>query len=211
MPCPVQQMICKIVVTFDQNVLDPICQICCPTDWTYTLGSGGVAGRDGITFQYVGGQPGCTGAIGADPLDFNLCGFNTSGPIGYLVCAYFCTNTVTGGCEPDPSPCCLPFTSTITCPTSGVASIIESKLFAVDEGFPNPAASSIRFDYTAPYQGTMSLTLVDILGKTVSMSSNIVAQGDGNVIINLTGVQAGGYYCVFEFNGERITKRIEIK
>jgi len=128
------------------------------------------------------------------------------------VCGYICDNTVTGGCEADPSSCpCQHFTSTITCPTSGIAPIPDSKPFAVDEGFPNPASSSIRFDYSAPYEGAMSLTFVDILGKTVSMSNSLVAQGDGNETINLTGAQPGGYYCVFEFNGVRITKRIEIK
>lgn len=81
----------------------------------------------------------------------------------------------------------------------------------VDDGYPNPATSSIRFDYVAPYSETMTLTVVDLLGKTVGTSNSRVSKGDGNVTISLSGTRPGSYYCIFDLFGDRIMKHIEVK
>ncbi len=127
--------------------------------------------------------------------------------------AYYCSSdNLTGSCEVSDAFCeSVPFTSTIACEIDGVDAASETESLTVDGGYPNPAISSIRFDYMVPNQGMMTATLVDMLGKTVSTSSRPVSNGDGNVTIDLAGAQPGNYYCVFELNGERVTKRIEIK
>ena len=107
--------------------------------------------------------------------------------------------------------CSQHFESTVNCGTGPDAVTTSNIPFSVDAGFPNPASSSIQFDYSAPIGGMMSLMVVDILGKTVSTSNHVITQGDGNVTIDLAGVQPGAYYCVFELNGERTTKRIKVK
>ena len=73
----------------------------------------------------------------------------------------------------------------------------------VAQGYPNPATSSIQFNYSAPNPGLLTLTIVDLLGKTVSTTNRIVSPGDGNVTIDLSGAQPGNYYSVFELNGDR--------
>ncbi len=57
----------------------------------------------------------------------------------------------------------------------------------------------------------MTMTLVDLLGRTIAISTQPVSNGDGAVTIDLTGAQPGAYYCVFDIGGQRITRRIQVK
>ncbi len=217
--CPQQpnEFICQVEVDFDSGISEIPCCYSLPPGWTYAPALGHSNDNDDdeyATFTY-NGEPGtgCSGAINAQgtPLVFVLCGFNTSAPIHYTVKLDYCQNTNAGGCVEDGSSCVKPFTSTISCGTSGVGSASVTEPFTVTDCYPNPATSSIRFDYSTPNVGVMTLTLVDMLGKTMSSSRSVVSSGDGNVTIGLSDAQHGNYYCVFDFNGERVTKRIEIK
>jgi hypothetical protein len=201
--CPGQ--LCGFNITFDNNNFDPLCSVCLtPPGWTVTQNPDG-----SLSIDFSGTN--CSGALGNQPLDFQFCGFNTPGPVGYTVEGFYCTSDLSHDCIPGTEYCSQHFESTINCGTGSDAANTTFVPFSVDAGFPNPASSSIRFDYSTPLAGMLSCTLVDILGKTVSTSSNTVSTGSGNIIIGLNGAQPGAYYCVFDLNGQRVTKRIEVK
>ncbi len=206
--CPGTSL-CGFHIEFDDSNFDPLCSVCLiPPGWSITQNADG-----SLDIDYSG--PDCSGALGngAPPIDFQFCGYNTPGQVGYTVTAYVCQQggPEGGACVPGPEFCSRHFESTINCGTGPDAVTTSYVPFSVDAGFPNPATTSIRFDYSAPHGGMMGLTLVDILGKTVSASNHTIAQGDGNVTIGLAGAQPGAYYCVFELSGETVTKRIEVK
>jgi Secretion system C-terminal sorting domain len=207
--CPGTSL-CGFDIVFDNDNFDPLCQVCfAPPGWTVTPNPNG-----SLSIDFSGSD--CSGSLvsGAPPLDFQFCGFNTPGPVGYTVTGWICQQ---GGVAGSPCMrgttefCSKHFESTINCGTGPDAVTTTYIPFSVDGGYPNPATSSIRFDYSTPATGILSCTLFDVLGKTVSTSSNNVSVGSGNVTINLNGAQPGAYYCVFELSGQRVTKRIVVK
>ncbi len=200
--------ICGFDVVFDNGNFDPLCNVCSlPPGWEYSQDPDGE-----LHLNYSGP---CSGSIqGNGPhLHFQFCGYNTPGQVCYTVTGYACgDNPSNGQCFNGGTPWCSPhFCSTITCGTG--ADVVTSSYtpFSIDAGFPNPTSSSISFGYSSPYNGVLSCTLFDVLGKTVNSSNYTISSGTGNVTIVLNGAQAGVYYCVFEINGQRFTRRIEVK
>lgn len=204
--CP-GQSVCGFDVTFDNNNFNPVCQICqMPPGWGWSQDDNGV-----FHFDYSGSN--CNGAIipGNAPVHFQFCGYNSDQNIGYTVCRFYCTQDPQSGlCVRGQEICCRHFTSSVNCGTDDVGLKGMETSFSVDAGYPNPAQSSVRFDYKTPINGEMTLTLVDILGKALSTSSDIISIGEGYVTIGLADAQPGVYYCVFDLNGQRITRRIRI-
>jgi|GEM_PF-5478459 len=206
--CP--SPICEVQLEFHGDAITPCdCQIE-PTGWELNTWPTGPWGGPVYTFK-LNGKP-CSDAIGSEPLHFLLCGLNSSS-VTYTVRVFFCTeDPQTGTCSPDPnSICSKTVTSTVNCGTSDVGIGQWSKKLNVEDGYPNPATNSIRFKYSAPYDETMSVTLVNVLGTTVGTSSSAVARGDGNVSIDLSAVKTGNYYCIFDLAGNRVTKHLVIK
>jgi hypothetical protein len=198
--------ICGCDVSFDDQSFNPICNVCyMPPGWGYTTD----VPYDGILkFRYSGTNCSAT----PTSLDFKFCGQNvTDEYVCGNVTVYTCTTNPTSGlCQAGFSPCAAPFCATLTCSLADVASGNPNSL-TVDAGYPNPATSSIRFGFSATSQGNMTMMLVDILGHTVSTTNNIVLQGDGSLMIDLAHLQPGGYFCVLDFNGTRITRRVQVK
>jgi hypothetical protein len=204
------QGLCGFDVTFDNGNFDPLCicpEYALPPGWTLTQDPDGE-----LHLNFSGTD--CSGSVGEIPVHFKFCGYNSPGSVGYTVCGYYCSNggPSGGGCVPAGEFCCQHFYSTINCGTGPPSSVTSSTIpFSVEDGFPNPATSSIRFDYSTPFSGVLSCTLIDVLGETVSTSTNNISMGTGNVTIGLNGAQPGVYYCVFEFSGQHVTKRIVVK
>ncbi len=198
--------LCGFDITFDNDNFDPLCQVCAlPPGWIFTQNPDG-----SLSLDYSGSD--CSSSVGPVPMHFQFCGHNSSGSLGYTVCGYACTqDPTTGRCVRGGEWCCKHFTSTVNCGSAGVASVPDTKPLTVDAGYPNPATSSIRFDYSAPNEATMTLILVNVLGTVLNTTSTVVSKGDGSITIGLAGAQPGAYYCVFELNGQRITRRIQIK
>ncbi len=69
--------------------------------------------------------------------------------------------------------------------------------------FPNPTASDVRFNYTLPQEGDVSLELFDRLGKEVLPSFNAYQkEGYYSMYLNTSGLNAGVYIYQFVFNGQ---------
>jgi hypothetical protein len=205
-PTSCKYPICGCDVSFDDASFNPICNICyMPPGWGYTTD----VPYDGILhFRFSGTDCSAT----PTSLDFQFCGQNvTDENVCGTVTVYTCTtNPTTGLCEAGFSPCMAPFCATLNCSLANVVGTNPSAL-TVDPGYPNPATSSIRFGFSSVSQGKMTMTLVDILGHTISTTNNIISQGVGSVVVDLGTMQPGAYYCVFDFNGATLTRRVQVK
>jgi hypothetical protein len=186
--------LCGCDVIFQDSSFNPLCNVCSlPPGWTYSED----IPYDGILHLYYSG--GCGGALSnGNTLNFQFCGQNTSGEVCYTIDAYSCkTSPATGNCVEGPLICDPQFCNTLSCAMLGVSSTAYPYL-TIDNGYPNPATTSIRFGFTSAQAGQMSMTLVDILGHTLSTSSQFISAGDGSVVVSLGNPQPGGYFCVRE-------------
>ena len=201
--------ICGCDVAFDDSSFNPYCNFCGGSPgWTFNPD----VPNDGIYHLAFTGTD-CTNALtfGGPVLFFDFCGMNSDGVVGYTVTAYSCTtDPESGNCVEGPARCQPHFFSTISCDFAGASNATQPSL-TVDDGYPNPATSSILFNFSSALGGQMSMMLVDLLGNTVSKSSKMISQGDGNINISLGNMQPGAYFCVFDINGEKLTRRVEIK
>jgi Secretion system C-terminal sorting domain len=205
-PTQCEYPICGCDVNFDDgDGFDPLCNVCSmPPGWTEYIDN---PYQNVIHFRYTGTH--CSSVPSS--MDFQFCGQNSSGVICGNVTVYTCTTDPTSGlCEIGASMCSPGFCNTLDCSMADVVGTNPSA-FTVDAGYPNPATSSIRFGFSSASQGKMTMTLVDILGHTISATNNIVSQGDGSAVVDLGTLQPGAYYCVFDLNGTTLTRRVLVK
>ncbi len=208
-PCTPQMQICEITIGIEYGLTPPTCCVLPPDGWTWLDEGPGGGFADNISFQNTSSN--CDGDIGATPVAFDVCGFQED-LLKFRVTVTYCSvNKITGACEPSSSSCWQDFVSEIECPTADVGSLSVEQSLSISSGFPNPASSSVQFNYSAPRPGLLKLSIVDVLGKTVSATSRIITNGAGNVTLGLNDASVGNYYCVFEMNGETVTKRVEVK
>ncbi len=208
-PCSLP--ICEVSIGIEEGIDRPECCVTMPDGWTLTDEGpdGSLDESDVLLFENTSSD--CSGAIGSSPMTFDVCGFQET-LIKYRVTVTFCdVNGVTGACEPSSTTCSRDFLGEIECPPADVGSISITQPLNVSQGFPNPTSSMIQFNYSAPNSGLLTLSIVDVLGKTLSTTSRIISQGTGDVTLDISGAPTGNYYCVFGLNGEKLTKRIEVK
>ncbi|MGH2638270.1 MAG: T9SS type A sorting domain-containing protein, partial [Rhabdochlamydiaceae bacterium] len=201
--------LCGCDIAFDDQNFNPLCSVCSlPPGWSYSLDDP----EDGIIHLTYSGSGGCNGALSNNQtLHFQFCGVNTAGEVGYTITGYECTtDPETGKCVKGPAICSPHFNSELNC-SMAVVSNSDRPSLVIDNGSPNPTSSSIRFGFTSPTSGPMSMTIVDILGHNLSESTQYIAQGNGGVTISLGNIQPGAYFCVFTINGETLTRRIVVK
>ena len=200
--------LCGLDIQFQNGAFNPLCNVCSlPPGWSYSLD----VPYDGIIHLSYSGD--CSQAFFGQHLLFDFCGQNIVGTVCYTLTVFQCkTNPASGNCVKGVPICAPQFCNDLECDgvEMGVNSSNPSSL-TIDAGYPNPAKSSIRFDFSAKTYGQMTMTLVDLLCNTVAVSNQAVSGGDGTVMIDLTGMQPGAYYCVLELNGGRITRRIQVK
>lgn len=183
--------VCGLDIAFDDGVSNPLCNVCSlPPGWNYTIDDP----YDGIIHLNYSGKD-CSGAFGSpygNHFHFAFCGQNLTGSLCYTIKVYQCiTDPESGRCVASSSPICSPhFCNDLSCSMAGVTAGKQSWL-TVDAGYPNPATSSIRFGFSSRREGRMSMTLVDLLGRTVSISNSSISAGEGNITIGLTGAQPG--------------------
>ena len=206
-PCTLP--VCEVTIYIEYGLTPPTCCVVNPPGWTYT--DEGPSGNYSDVLSFENTSNNCDGAIGATPIAFDVCGFQEA-LIKYNVMVTYCNvNKLTGACVPSNTTCFGQFISEIECTPAEVGSLSVSQTLSVEPGYPNPASSSIQFNYLAPNPGMLTLSIFDMLGKTVSTTNRVVSQGTGNVTLGLSEALAGNYYCVFALNGETVTKRLEVK
>ena len=63
-------------------------------------------------------------------------------------------------------------------------------------GYPNPFNPSTRISYSVPSREAVTLTVYDVLGRTIAtLASGVAAAGYHSVVWNATGVPSGTYLC----------------
>lgn len=82
--------------------------------------------------------------------------------------------------------------------------------FIVFEPYPNPAHKQVNLSFTAPNEGTLTLYIQDMLGKTVSQSF-VVSKGFNQESLNIENLAKGMYIFSFNFNGKTIHKKVLIQ
>lgn len=95
----------------------------------------------------------------------------------------------------------------LACGGAGVAVMLESSGFRMEEPAPNPARNTVLVAYELLHAGNVAVTLRDLRGAEVlRLDRGREAAGEHSVTLSLAGVPAGTYYCTVRV-GEEFTSR----
>jgi hypothetical protein len=77
--------------------------------------------------------------------------------------------------------------------------------------YPNPAANSLKIDFTMPASGVASVDLVDLTGRLVSsFTTGKLATGNNSIELNVAHIETGMYIALITANGSTDQVRILI-
>ena len=137
------------------------------------------------------------------PNDSDTYSFSTqyASPIGsYLLCA---STNLSGDAVPSNNSTCESIVG-----TSINGSI--NNVFTVSQNEPNPTNGDTKIRYYIPTPGKVRFSLVNVTGTIIENVELNLSTGNHDFIINSKTLQAGIYYYIVEFNGERIVKKMVV-
>ncbi len=86
----------------------------------------------------------------------------------------------------------------------------DGLVFAVDQNEPNPANDFINIRYFLPSNGELKVEVRNTIGQIVFSETKDDRQGTNALRINATHFTNGVYYYTFEFDGQRITRKLVV-
>jgi hypothetical protein len=86
----------------------------------------------------------------------------------------------------------------------------DGLVFAVDQNEPNPANDFINIRYFLPSNGELKVEVRNTIGQIVFSETKDDRQGTNTLRINATHFTNGVYYYTFEFDGQRITRKLVV-
>ncbi|MBL7137982.1 MAG: T9SS type A sorting domain-containing protein [Bacteroidales bacterium] len=94
----------------------------------------------------------------------------------------------------------------------GIPGVTEPSGFVVSQNYPNPATQSTQFEIRMEKTATVSVSILNIVGKTLKrMELGRMNSGTQVISLDLSGLTKGMYtYCV-EVDGERITRKMMVQ
>jgi hypothetical protein len=96
-------------------------------------------------------------------------------------------------------------------PTKPNTGLFENRIVAKNiELYPNPADELFAINFDAANRSTMTVTVKDIMGKTIQLSNHKTTLGTNNIVINSSDFNAGVYFVTLSTNGESITKKVSV-
>lgn len=78
------------------------------------------------------------------------------------------------------------------------------------EAYPNPTSSLFKVRFDMPVSGTAVLNMSDLTGRTIFNRSEDVNAGANTFTYDASELANGTYFLNFDFNGERVTKKIVV-
>ena len=83
--------------------------------------------------------------------------------------------------------------------------------FYLSQNYPNPFNSSTNIEFYIPVTSNIQLKIFDVLGREItSVLNETRSPGKYNVVIESSALTSGIYYCVFQADGFRNTKKMII-
>ena len=87
---------------------------------------------------------------------------------------------------------------------------ISGEQFVVLQNQPNPAINNTTVDYYLPKAGNITITLVNVLGKTITNEDFTLTQGKHQWNVDVRSLESGVYYYTLTFNKQSITYKMII-
>ena len=85
---------------------------------------------------------------------------------------------------------------------------INNLSISMEQNIPNPVKESTIIRYSIPQDGEVSFKIYSISGQILYNKAENVQSGDHQIEINTSNFAAGIYFYTMEFEGQRITKRM---
>lgn len=79
----------------------------------------------------------------------------------------------------------------------------NSPIWSLDAIFPNPTASDVQIGFNAPEVGTVSIQVVDVMGKVWKNQQLKAMEGYNNLPMDLSELPSGVYFIIFESPEDR--------
>lgn len=76
--------------------------------------------------------------------------------------------------------------------------------------YPNPSSSRVTIGFDAPTYGSVTLRVVDMMGRVVQVHEEMVAAGRTEVALSVDGLASGSYLVQSDFNGARSSARLVV-
>jgi hypothetical protein len=91
----------------------------------------------------------------------------------------------------------------------GVEELDENK-FTLGQNIPNPTEGRTIINYSIPNGGTVNVTVRNLLGQSMYETTLQATKGINRLEIDVNDWADGVYYYAFEFNGERLIKKMTV-
>ncbi|MBS1537133.1 MAG: T9SS type A sorting domain-containing protein [Bacteroidetes bacterium] len=82
--------------------------------------------------------------------------------------------------------------------------------YELEQTIPNPASTVVSVRYTLPEDNTATLSLVDMLGRTIWSNSSMTTAGQHSVSIDVSDFPTGVYFYTLSTPRAKLTKRLEV-
>jgi hypothetical protein len=76
--------------------------------------------------------------------------------------------------------------------------------------FPNPAQGQVFLDYRAGEAGDVQLELMDLMGRTLQLTTTYAAVGENRFELNTANLPEGAYMLRLRQNDQQFVKRVVI-
>ena len=95
---------------------------------------------------------------------------------------------------------------------TGIPTQSKADGFRVSVNYPNPASRLTQFDVKLDQAAEVGITLTNLTGQVVTqLDPKKLNSGNNMVTLDVSGLQGGVYFCSFEVNGQKITRKIVVK
>jgi len=85
---------------------------------------------------------------------------------------------------------------------------MDNLTISMEQNFPNPANESTFIKYNVPQDGEVSFKVYSVSGQLLYNKAESVQSGEHQIEINTSNFATGIYFYTMEFEGQRITKRM---
>lgn len=98
-------------------------------------------------------------------------------------------------------------------PTAATDLTVSAKGFVLGQNFPNPAVTTTNIEFTMPTTAEMNLDIYAVDGQKVMtvFSNTTFVEGQNNVEVNVSSLQAGMYYYTLSNNDVQLTKALFVR
>ena len=87
---------------------------------------------------------------------------------------------------------------------------LNANEFGLGQNIPNPTNGNTIIRYSVPTGGQVNVSIRNLLGQTMYTTSLQAAQGINTLEVNVSDWADGVYYYSFEFNGERLIRKMTV-